>query len=663
MKIELKGWDSCGLRCPDVEIDLMENGKVAPIALLQMPNGTGKTTTLNMLRAALNGEATKWDAQKIRSFRRPGEDTEKAVFAVHLLVDERPLTFELELDFEEGIAKYRTTSPGEGGISHGWNPPARIHRFLTENFVRLFVFDGEFADKLLDSRESEAEKAIDALCQLYLLDEIGREAEQTWLKATRNRTATSGQGLSRWQNIKDKLDKQIHIVMNARKQADDSIKSIIDEVTVLNARISDKTGQQQHLREQYDAKNSQKHDAQKEVEKSTLEVMGLIRQPQTLTQTFVDDLVGLKSQLDRLRLPSSTSSQFFVELMEEVECICGREMNEEARDTIKKRSERYLGEETSGVLNSMKHDIDLLVMQEESPKTTDLKSALEKLDIAVNKKMEIETVVRALWDELIAGGGDELIEWEGMLREKEAKLEQLRGLVEEIDREHLENDDEKTMCLKSLRKQLREANTKISEITNTLELRQQTTILQKIVSIALQKDRGFIRDELTNECNDRLVTVLARSPIRIESIGSSLKLKGQEGASVGQTLSVGYTFLTNLLHRGTHQFPLIIDSPANPVDIEVRREIGKLIPALCEQFVGFTISSEREGFVSTLENESSEPIKYMTMFRKGPGTKDLVDGLSSYEISENETCVLVYGKDYFNKFDIREEPNDAILSA
>jgi DNA sulfur modification protein DndD len=129
----------------------------------------------------------------------------------------------------------------------------------------------------------------------------------------------------------------------------------------------------------------------------------------------------------------------------------------------------------------------------------------------------------------------------------------------------------------------------------------------------------------------------------------------QDGASVGQTLSVGYTFLTNLLHRGMHQFPLVVDSPANPLSIEVRREIGKLVPSLCKQFVGFTISSEREGFVSSMDTECLGGIKYMTLFRKGEGTAGLIEGLASFEHIQNETCALVYGKEYFCKFDIEKE--------
>ena len=46
-------------------------------------------------------------------------------------------------------------------------------------------------------------------------------------------------------------------------------------------------------------------------------------------------------------------------------------------------------------------------------------------------------------------------------------------------------------------------------------------------------------------------TVLANDPLRIARIDKSLHLANQAGASVGQKLSVGYTFLMSALnHRG-----------------------------------------------------------------------------------------------------------------
>ena len=189
MRIELAGWESKGLRCPDIEIDLTVGERIAPVALIQMPNGTGKTTTLTMIRAAMNGEAQSWSSDKIKSFRRPGDLQSKGLFILRLKVNEQPLTFELTLDFEAGKAEYRTTSIGSGGIRLGWEPPLEVRRFLNDRFVQLFVFDGELAERLLDPKESEASKAIDALFQLYLLEDISQKAEEDWEAATKNKTA------------------------------------------------------------------------------------------------------------------------------------------------------------------------------------------------------------------------------------------------------------------------------------------------------------------------------------------------------------------------------------------------------------------------------------------------------------------------------------------
>lgn len=654
MKIELAGWESQGLRCPDVSVNLNNSGKIPPVTLIQMPNGTGKTTTLNMLRASMSGEADRWGHTRIRSYRRPGAENETGQFVVHLLIDDRLLAFELTLNFEEGTARYRTTSPGSGGVTHGWHPPAQAHRFLRENFVQLFVFDGEFANKLLDSRESEAEKAIDALCQLYLLDEIGQEAEATWQRATKDKSSKTGQGLTKWEGIQGKIQKKIYQVMDAKKEANLEIEKCKKIVSVLKEKIDEKVGGQKQLRDKYDIKKQEETEAQKEVDNCNLEVMNLLRQPQTLTSSFATSLVSLKDQLDKLKLPSSTSRQFFIELLDEAECICGRPMNEAVRTSIEAKAKRYLGEETSGILNSLKEDIESYVQQEESPKAEDLTLALQNLDAAVSKMKAIESVTRALWDQLIEQGDDQLKKWQQDLVDKGTQFDKLRGLLREIDRDPLDDDDENTHCLKSLRKILREAERKISEITGTLELREKTETLQIITKKALLKSRGYIRQELTEKCNERLKVILSRSPLQVENIGQSLKLKNQEGASVGQTLSVGYTFLTSLLHRGKHQFPLVVDSPANPLSIEVRREIGKLVPELCEQFIGFTISSERAGFVEALDSHCDD-VEYLTLFRKGEGTDGLMAGIEGYDHVQNDTCALVRGKEYFCNFDIEEE--------
>lgn len=654
MKIELAGWKSEGLRCPDIDISLIKDGKVAPVSLIQMPNGTGKTTTLTMIRAAMNGEARDWSPEKIKSLRRPGESHSEGTFVLHLRVNEQPLTFELRLDFDAGKAAYMTTSIGSGGIRPSWDPPLDVKRFLDGRFVQLFVFDGEFADKLLDSNESEASKAIDALFQLYLLKEIQQIAEADWERATKNKTATAERGLSRRRNKVSNLKSRIAEVEKAREKACQELETLEPEIEALENKINEQIGSDENLREELSEKKQAEISARNQVELSALEVMARVRQPHLLHEAFARSLSELKLQLDRLRLPASTSSQFFNELLEEEECICGRELDSHSREVIARRSQLYLAEDTSGILNALKQDIDIQVRQNGNETSADLTQKLEQLEQAVITNKSAETAVRALEQELIDKGDDELKIWTEERDQKFERKQQLESLLKEIERSPNYDDDDKTSCLAALKRNLKEAEKDLADITGTLELREKTSILQAIAERTLKKAQANLRIAIAEECNQRLEKVLSRDPIRIEKIDRSLKLKNQGGASVGQTLSVGYTFLTTLLSRGQHQFPLIVDSPANPLSMEARREIAKLIPNLCKQFVGFTISSERAGFTDVIHRSSGHSTKFITLFRQTAGTKGLVETLPSKGVTKTSNAVLVEGKDYFDQFDLDE---------
>ena len=108
------------------------------------------------------------------------------------------------------------------------------------------------------------------------------------------------------------------------------------------------------------------------------------------------------------------------------------------------------------------------------------------------------------------------------------------------------------------------------------------------------------------------------------------------------------------LSRGNNDFPLIVDSPAGPIDEGVRRNIGRLIPQLCSQFVGFTINTERPGFVQMLE-KSSDDCLFLTLFRRTEGTTRLERALPGSGVTQTETATLVNDRDYFMGFDVTDE--------
>lgn len=657
MQICLAGWASEGLRCPDVEINLRNAaGDAAHVSLIQMPNGTGKTTTLDLLNATLSHEAASWNADKVRSFRRPHDDTSVGKFRVTLLVDGRALTIELALNYENGTATYRTTTAGSGGVVPRWAPPAGLHKFLAPEFLNLFIFDGEFADRLFDPRKAQADKAIDALCQLYLLDQIIETADEEWQRRTRQSGAKTNVGLTKHQDSRRELLKRKIELQEARQRAASTVDVATAKIEELEKKIAERLNSVEATQTSHSDAQIELMSANAAVDRAASDVMRSMRMPLSLHPSIGEALENLRDNLDKLRLPENTSAQFFDDLITEAECICGREMTPGAKEEILLRSQGYLDAEESGTINALKHDINRYLSgpaEEASPSET-LQLALNELKEARRRQRAADQIVKDLTKKLIDAGDKELKAWEKELQDLKIQAADCSTMIERIDAPGDDEGSGPIWSLKAIEKQLREADRKIAEITETVKLKDQTDALRKILEQTKELARAKIRDDLVIETNERLKKVLSNDPLQISRIDRSLHLAHQTGASVGQTLSVGYTFLMSVLKRGNNDFPLIVDSPANPIDEGVRRNIGRLIPELCTQFVGFTINTERAGFVPALEAASND-IKYLTLFRKTAGTERLRSKLPSSGVTETDNAILVENSDYFSTFDVAEE--------
>src|SRR5690348_15837266 len=101
---------------------------------MQMPNGTGKTTTLALLSAALSGLARdgQWNEATVKSLQKREADSGPGSFEVRLLLNDRRVTVIMTFDFELGQDSYKTTR-GARQVD-GFDPPAEFRRFLNEDF-------------------------------------------------------------------------------------------------------------------------------------------------------------------------------------------------------------------------------------------------------------------------------------------------------------------------------------------------------------------------------------------------------------------------------------------------------------------------------------------------------------------------------------------------
>ena len=190
--IRLLGWEAKGFRCPDHSLNFEINtDEPWPVSLVQMPNGTGKTTTLNLLRGTLSGEFEDrgiWTKEKIKQLQKKGGSDDTGYFRVHLLVAERRLTLIVNFDFEEGTANYKTSFGS--GQKDGFQPPGIVQRFFRSGFVNFFAFDGELAEQLLSDDHTDAQNAVEDLFQLNIFNGIASAIGDYWDTQTSSRNAT-----------------------------------------------------------------------------------------------------------------------------------------------------------------------------------------------------------------------------------------------------------------------------------------------------------------------------------------------------------------------------------------------------------------------------------------------------------------------------------------
>jgi DNA sulfur modification protein DndD len=654
MKISMLGWESVGLRCPDLAIDLTQSGKVPKVSLVQMPNGTGKTTTLELIKTALNGTARDWGSSDVRRFRRAGEQNDEGRFVLRLMTDGDPLTFELLFDFLEERVTYRTTAKSAGGVREGWLPPVEVRRFLNDQFVQLFIFDGELAQNLLDPAKSKASSAIDTLCQLGHLNEIEAAADRDWQAATRNLGAKTPTGLASWQTREKRLASRLSEVQDARSRLVNEVAGLTAKIATLRESLDKHRQYDQSTQLRKAELLDQIRSHEEALVNKTREILQVIRQPQFLSPHFAGSLATLKDQFDRVRLPESTSRQFFVELADEATCVCGRPISQHERHEILGQAERYLAGELYSFINNLKGDITQEIVDEPSAAEMCIDVVTAELRDLRRTHSAMRTELDEIENDSIASAGDPARALSGELATYESELATNLKLIEKID-DHPDTDStEDSWSIRGLESELRKVRNMIAQITGTVELKAKLDSIRGVVRRTREIARERLRTAIREDCNEKLREVLSGDPIQIEKIQQSLSLRNQDGASVGQTLAVGYTFLTTLLERGAHKFPLVVDSPAGPLDDHVREQVGRMIPTLCDQFVAFTISTERAYFLPALEEIVGQSIVYLTAFRATSGVQHVVDSLPSHAVRTKDG-VVVSGRDYFTTFVVPRE--------
>ena len=661
--LRIMGWKAEGLRCPDHEIDLIENREHPfHVTLIQMPNGTGKTTTLELLRAALSGNLEgRGESADIRRFRKRDSDSDRGAFEVRLQLDDKPLTVALEFDFALGRVEYKTT--WRSGQEPGFRPPRPLRRFMNEAFVNFYVFDGELADDLLDRDKTDAGKAVESLFQVHLIDQMSGEIEKYWENSTKAETAKGQSGLTRSQNLLRKWAERLIYLKKSKQKLEDSLDKLDVQISRQEDRYRDemakevlRMGKMQEIQAQID-------DLRIGLDGMTKSVLDAMREPQALSPAFADDMLAFKSGLDRVKLPESAAREWFEELSEEAECVCGRPIDEATRTIIRDRAEKYLGSDDVILLNRIKSDISEAVGTSTHQPAQALEARIRELAEQSRKHQQADndlTLLRRTAEEsdpAIADARNEKDRLEADRARRLSELEKFQDGQENIPLERLRSVDPSTVFSIEVAKKAKESlEDEVARRTKTIELRDKRDTLVRILGRAHNQAKLAIANAIRDETNKRIARLMPNNSAQVEKIENALHLRDQAGGSAGENLSVGYAFLAALFNHGNHhQLPFVVDSPVVPIDGDIRPTIGSLVPQLAGQVVAFMISTERDGFLPSLERASNDDIQYITLFRRGVNhLEDRASEMSSGVEKTRDGC-RVTGEAFFNDFQVESE--------
>ena len=537
----------------------------------------------------------------------------------------------------------------------GFHPPRASEGLLSAEVVDFFVFNGELAERLVDRKYTNAETAIDCLFHLTAFRRLMAQVEEYWQEKTRDRTAVEQRGLNRRRNRVNRLRQLIATRIKERARLESKLEDVEDRLAgreeAFVAGLRAHKERERHVRRLERAESSLRTAMQKK-EAVIESLVGGLRDPAALAAAVVPRLERFRRSLDQVKLPESAAREFFSELAQQERCVCGRDIDQKSRRAIERRAVRYLGSAEVALLNAMKTDIADATKQEVSSYSK-LKGQLQDLLAAVGNVSRLRTQRDAISAEAAEGDPDlEAVQKE--VKSLEGKKRDLERALRSFDDEADSAGDNETVGITVLRRRLTQAEKLLAEITETLEIKQQRDELKSVLNAARTRARTVLRERIREESNTRIAMLMPHNRIRISKIEQCLFLEAQEAGSTGENLSVAYAFLASLFDGAESGLPFVVDSPANPIDLKVRAEVATLLPRLTDQFIAFTISSERAGFVDPLEEAANGRVQYVTMFKKGNRKlEEQARRESGCEVSNDG--VMVHGKGFFRSFQLDEE--------
>lgn len=604
----------------NLHLHFSSNDKCHHITLIQMPNGTGKTTTINILRHLFSG--SKFDSQEVMELKPKLFEATRGSAELALMIENERYTVKVEFNYDMGSHKYFTTSPKHKGQTEGHNLP--LFYIMNDETTKLFIFDGELAKDLLSQEKVTAENALSQLYNLDILKPVMLEEISNRLaEKERAYTTSKAQGIQRHRNELIKLQDYRRDLNAELEENTKKIKELGIEIEDLQKEHDEIISGNEELREEYQKLVQSNTDYKINKANLTSELKAFIRNPYLLSPDILSRVKRLNDNFDKLKLPKTTSSIFFDEIIECGECICGTKLNEEKIKLININRDRILSDSHSSTINVIKettnNDIrgDIIINTIKDIFDYDHK-------IGCNDR-KLSEITRLLTKEKM----ERIDEIKGKIDDKKTEIGELKEQNDLIQSPDLVEDPE--LSLPVCNRRIKELMEKVGRAEEFLRYKLKTDLLTFLINEIFETSMESLKKEIIDNTNNKLEKITA-GDVQIEDINKCLRISGKSGVSEGQSLAVAYSFLSSLFENSDYDIPFVVDSPCVSLDQEIRREVSNTIPTLFSQLIMFIISTEREGFLKGIE--SFGDVLYYTVNKNKKGS-NLIEVRTEKEFFNN----------------------------
>lgn len=668
-RLQILNIQSQGLRCIDCDLDFRHNKNIndtKTLNLIIMPNGGGKTTIRDLITMCLSNEYQRLTTDQVYGFRKKSwedEDQPKYEFGnfkMAIQFDDIRYDYELHFDFLSNEIKARTKESKKGKTYDEIIVPPALNKFFQENFIKIWNFNGELVDTFFQQSESLADEFISFLMRFNLIDDVistsNTYIDQKISKLSRKNIGKSSniqKSISKAENRLNSLNKKrqsLTLELDEQKEKkrnnDEILKNLKNIINPeLQKKIEDLETEQEKLEIHRD--------------EITLSFFQSLKNPFSVSDFFGEKLSEFKDNLDKEKLPETTSKAFFEDLKSSDECVCGEKMDDKKRSKIDENKQKYLDTDDWQILNSIKTSIENDSKNIQPIDFKKFEAQIRKINNEISDKRNLKLEYE---EQIQDSSNNEKENFDKALKDRDAlgdKISKLEAQIQLIDnpkiKDREQSDPESMWSIENVTDFIHKKKRDLFAANNKEDISGKLDIIENILKSVRLTIKDIVGKQLISEINQNIREILS-TQVSVEKITNFIKLKGAEDASVGQKLAIVYSFINSLLSRAQFRSLLIIDSPFGALGIDEKKEISQKIPNSKEQqMIFFITTSEREGVIKNWEKKYDKDINYFVLQSNRDDIEEAILNKINSKLKTNDRLIKhkdgfqIEGRDYFSQ--------------